>query len=46
MKYGKPEITKMQRAVEAIQSDLVKQIHRVLDSPNDLALSPAYGADE
>ena len=46
MKYSKPEVTKMQPAVEAIQSDQVKTIRKVLDSQMVLAATSAYEADE
>ncbi len=46
MKYAKPEIRTVSSALDAIQSDQVKVIHRVLDSTMTLAATAAYEADE
>lgn len=49
MKYEKPQLHALTTALEAIQSDQVKLIHRVLDSspmPPNLGATAAYEADE
>ena len=48
MMYTKPQITTLNKAVEAIQSDTVKAIHQVYDNAMQTTkgASAAYEADE
>lgn len=46
MKYEKPDVVRLSRAIKVIQNESNKEVQEILDSQEEFSSLAAYAADE